>query len=68
MSGSDNMLDLRLPSGLFFLITGALVAGIGIFAPGYQAPLQEANVNLEAGAAMFVFGGILLALAKRAKS
>ena len=62
------MLDLRLPSGLFFLITGAIVAGAGLFAPGNQAPLQQANVNLYSGAVMLVFGGFLLALARRAAS
>jgi hypothetical protein len=62
------MLDLRLPSGIFFVLTGAIVAGAGLIAPGNTAPLQQANVNLYSGAAMLVFGGILLALAKRARS
>jgi hypothetical protein len=62
------MLDLRLPSGLFFVLTGAIVAGAGLLAPGNQAPLQQANVNLYAGAVMLAFGGILLALARRARS
>jgi hypothetical protein len=61
------MLDLRLPSGLFFVLTGAIVAGAGLIAPGNQAPMQQANVNLYAGLVMLVFGGILLALAWRAK-
>ena len=60
------MLDLRLPSGLFFLLTGAIVAAAGLIAPGNQAPLQEANVNLYSGLVMLVFGGILLGLAMRA--
>jgi len=68
MSGSDNMLDLRLPSGLFFAITGAIIAGAGLIAGGNEAPMQNANVNLWAGAVMLVFGGILLLLARRARS
>jgi len=68
MSGSDNMLDLRLPSGLFFAITGAILAGAGLIARGNEAPMQNTNVNLWAGAVMLVFGGILLLLARRARS
>jgi hypothetical protein len=60
------MLDLRLPSGLFFVLTGAIVAAAGLFAPGDAAPLQQGNVNLYSGLIMLAFGGILLGLAKRA--
>ena len=49
-------------------MTGAIVAGAGLFEPANQAPLQQANVNLYAGAVMLVFGGFLLALARRARS
>lgn len=62
------MLDLRLPSGFFFLLTGAIVAGAGLFAPGNTAPLQQDNVNLYSGLVMLVFGAIMLLLARRAKS
>jgi predicted transporter len=62
------MLDLRLPSGLFFVLTGAIVAGAGLLAPRNQAPLQQANVNLYSGIVMLAFGGFLLALARRARS
>jgi len=61
------MLDLRLPSGLFFVLIGAIVTGVGLFAPGNEAPLQEANVNLYAGAGMLVFGSFLLIMARRAR-
>jgi hypothetical protein len=61
------MLDLRLPSGLFFVLTGAIVAGAGMFAPGNVAPLQQGNVNLYSGLIMLAFGGVLLGLAKRAR-
>jgi hypothetical protein len=62
------MLDLRLPSGIFFVLTGAIVAGAGLFAPGNQAPLQQTNVNLYSGLVMLVFGGLLLLLARRSRS
>ena len=62
------MLDLRLPSGLFFVLTGLIVGGAGLFAPSNLAPLQEGNVNLYSGLVMLGFGGILLGLARRAKS
>ncbi len=50
------------------MLTGAIVGGAGLFAPGIQAPLQQANVNLYSGAVMLLFGAFLLALARRAKS
>lgn len=62
------MLDLRLPSGIFFVLTGSIVAGAGLIAPGSTAPLQQTNVNLYSGACMLVFGGFLLALARRART
>jgi predicted transporter len=61
------MLDLRLPSGLFFVLIGAIVTGVGLFASGNRAPLQQANVNLFSGIVMLVFGGFLLLLARRAR-
>ncbi len=50
------MFDLRLPSGLFFAIVGALLIAMG---------LARRDVNLYAGLAMFVFGAVLLLLAWR---
>ena len=58
------MFDLRTPSGLFFLLTGIIVGGTGLFSPA-RAALATANVNLYAGAAMLAFGAVLLALARR---
>jgi len=58
------MLDLRLPSGLFFAITGILLMVYGVIDPA-RAALTDANVNLYAGAAMTAFGIILLLLARR---
>ncbi len=58
------MLDLRLPSGLFFAITGILLMVFGLMDPA-RAPMTTANVNLYAGGVMTAFGLILLLLAKR---
>ena len=53
--------DLRIPIGVFFLITGlALVA-----MPNARAPLTDAPVNLYAGLVMLVFGGTMVWLARR---
>lgn len=61
------MLDLRLPSGLFFAITGILLIGFAIAEPETRAPLTTTNVNLYAGAVMTAFGLFLLLLAFRGK-
>ena len=66
MYGSFDMMDLRLPSGLFFTVLGLILLGMGILEPNTHADLTTANVNLYAGAAMLVFGLFMLALAKRA--
>ena len=60
------MLDLRLPSGLFFAITGILLMIYGIADPS-RAPMTSANVNLYVGALMTAFGLILLLLARRVR-
>lgn len=60
------MLDLRLPSGLFFLITGILLMVWGITSSAH-APLTDVNVNLYTGGAMTLFGVVLLLLAQRAR-
>ncbi len=59
------MLDLRLPSGLFFAIIGALLVGVSFTDP--HAPMTDANVDLYTGAAMLAFGGIMLLLALRSR-
>lgn len=59
------MWDLRLPSGLFFTVLGLILCGTGLLDPNLRAPLTAANVNLYAGAAMLVFGGVMLWLALR---
>lgn len=61
-------MDLRKPSGYFFMLLGCIVALAGIASPDIQAPLSDKNVNLWCGVAMLAFGGILLLLARRAES
>ncbi len=57
----EKQLDLRLPSGLFFAITGLVLVAM----QSERALLTELNVNLWAGVAMLVFGAFLLVLAWR---
>ena len=59
------MLDLRNPSGWFFLLLGAILIFLGVSDPNLRAPLTSVNVNLYAGAAMAAFGGVMLWLARR---
>ena len=61
------MLDLRVPSGLFFLILGVIVLAVGLIQPDLRAPLTDVNVNLYSGISMVVFGGFLLLLSRRAE-
>jgi hypothetical protein len=58
------MMDLRLPSGLFFTLIGLILVGMGVFAPETRAALTDTNVNLYSGLAMLAFGIFLLILAK----
>ena len=60
------MLDLRLPSGCFFVLLGAIVLGYGVVVPDARAALSESNVDLYCGVSMLVFGAFLLLLAFRA--
>ncbi len=60
------MFDLRLPSGLFFTLVGAILVVLGIFDANLRAPMTNANVNLYAGLFMLAFGLFMLRLARRA--
>jgi uncharacterized membrane protein len=60
------MLDLRVPSGWFFVILGAIVLVVGLLQPDLRAPLTDVNVNLYSGLSMLAFGGFLLLMAWRA--
>ena len=61
-------LDIRLPIGLLFLITGLLLAGYGLVtrndAALYKASLGY-NINLWWGLAMLAFGAVMTALGRR---
>jgi hypothetical protein len=59
-------MDLRVPSGSFFVLVGAILLVMAVVAPETRAELTTANVNLYAGLAMVVFGAFLLLLAWRA--
>ena len=59
-------LDLRVPSGLFFLILGAILVAMGLLKPDLRAPLSDVNVNLYSGLPMLAFGVFLLLMARRA--
>jgi hypothetical protein len=61
------MLDLRIPSGLFFAGVGAILAVHSVIAPGQRAPLTVGDVNLYSGLFMLGFGGVLLLLARRGR-
>jgi hypothetical protein len=62
------MLDLRIPTGLFFAATGVILTALGVFSPSARAALTDANVNLYSGLAMLVFGAFLLILAFRKRA
>jgi hypothetical protein len=62
------MLDLRVPSGWFFVLLGLILVGMGVIAPGTRAELTDANVNLYSGLPMLAFGAFLLLMARRGAS
>jgi len=60
------MLDLRIPTGGFFLLAGVILLALGLIDPNARAALTDVNVNLYCGIAMIVFGVFMLLLAFRA--
>ncbi len=63
-------LDIRIPLGLIFLITGALLAVFGLFTGHDQALYASSmgiNLNLWWGSAMFLFGLIMFLVGRRQK-
>jgi uncharacterized membrane protein len=61
------MLDLRVPTGLFFAIVGLILLAMGVFAPSERAALTDSNVNLYSGLVMLAFGLIMLGLSRLSK-
>lgn len=62
------MWDLRLPAGLFFFGLGVILCLYAALFPSMRPPLApEVDVNLITGAAMGVFGAIMLLLAWRGR-
>jgi hypothetical protein len=61
------MNDLRVPTGLLFSLFGVLLLIYAAVRPDARAPLTETNLNLWCGLTLFVFGGVLLWLSRRAR-
>lgn len=57
-------MNLQLTTGWFFSLLGAILIGMGLLSSS-TAPLTMVNVNLYAGLAMIVFGGVMLWLSKQ---
>ena len=60
-------LDIRIPLGLMFLVTGGLMALYGLFTRGsaiYEKSL-DMNINLIWGGLMFVFGLVMYLMGRR---
>lgn len=57
-------MDLRVPSGWFFLLLGVILIAVSLVSDA-RAPLTDVNVNLYAGAAMAIFGGLMLWWSRR---
>ena len=58
-------MDLRKPSGWFFVLLGALLF-VASFTNSQPAPMTSVNLNAIMGVVMALFGAALLALARRA--
>lgn len=62
-------LDIRIPLGLMFLVTGGLMAVYGLFTRGsaiYGKSLNM-NINLIWGSLMLVFGLVMYIMGRRPK-
>jgi hypothetical protein len=60
-------LDIRIPLGLMFLITGGLMGLYGVFTRGssiYERSL-DMNINLIWGGLMFAFGAVMYVAGRR---
>ena len=62
-------LDIRLPLGLLFLVTGGMMTVYGLFTRGsaiYEKSLSV-NINLIWGLVLIAFGLLMLLLARTAR-
>lgn len=63
-------LDIRIPLGLIFLITGGIMGLYGLVTRGNQALYERSmgiNLNLTWGLLMFLFGAVMYFVGKRQK-
>ena len=62
-------LDIRIPLGLIFLITGGIISLYGFFTrnSAIYDKSMDINLNLTWGALMFVFGLIMFLVGRRQK-
>ncbi len=61
-------LDIRIPLGLLFLITGGILSAYGLFTRTNAAIYEKSmgiNLNLGWGIAMFIFGLIMFIVGRR---
>ena len=59
-------LDLRLPLGMMFTIFGVILMAVGLVGgPALTAQSLGVNINLWWGLVLLVFGGLMLAMARR---
>jgi multisubunit Na+/H+ antiporter MnhG subunit len=60
-------LDIRLPIGLMFALVGAIIGVFGLLSdPAIYQRSLGININLWWGAVMFLFGVVMLFMARRA--
>jgi hypothetical protein len=63
-------LDIRIPLGLIFLITGGIMSLYGLITRGNVAMYERSmglNLNLGWGLVMFVFGLVMFLVGRRQK-
>ncbi len=63
-------LDIRIPLGLIFLITGGIMSLYGLFTRGDAALYERSmglNLNLGWGLVMFLFGLVMFLIGRRQK-
>jgi hypothetical protein len=60
-------LDIRFPIGLMFTLVGAIIGVFGLLSdPALYQRSLGINVNLWWGLVMFLFGAVMLIMARRA--